>query len=153
MLATALCSAPALAQAPLPASQGQLVYLPVYSHILYGDITHAGKPQALLLSAQVSIRNADPASPIRVTSAQYYDGAGRRLKEFAAKPVTVPPLGAHEFYVPKSDSSGGAGASVLVRWQSDRPVNPPVVEAVHAEVAGTRALSFVTNGRTISDGK
>jgi hypothetical protein len=153
MLCGALLAIPAFAQAPLPPVQGQLLHLPIYSHILYGDITSAGKPQELLLSAQISIRNADPASPIRVTSVQYYDGTGKRLKEFAPKPVVVPPLGAHEFYVPKSDSSGGTGASMLVRWQSDKPVNPPVVEAIHAEVAGTRALAFVTTGRPIADGK
>ena len=153
LLCGALLAAPAFAQAPLPPTQGQLLYLPIYSHILYGDITNAGKPQELLLSAQISIRNADPSSPLRVTSVQYYDGTGKRLKEFAAKPVTVPPLGAHEFYVPKSDSSGGTGASMVVRWQSDKPVNPPVVEAVHAEVSGTRGLSFVTAARPIADGK
>lgn len=153
MLCAALLAAPAFAQAPLPPVQGQLLYLPIYSHILYGDITSAGKPQELLLSAQISIRNADPSSAIRVTSVQYYDGTGKRLKEFATKPVVVPPLGAHEFYVPKSDSSGGTGASMLVRWQSEKAVNPPVVEAIHAEVAGTRALAFVTTGRPIADGK
>ena len=153
LLATALCSASAFAQAPLPASQGQLVYLPIYSHILYGDITSSGKPQELLLSAQISVRNADPSTPIRITSVQYFDGGGKRLKEFAPKPVTVPPLGAQEFYVPKSDSSGGTGASMLLRWQAGRPVNPPVVEAVHAEVAGTRGLAFVTTGRPIADHK
>ena len=153
VLCCALHLLPAAAQAPLPPSQGQLLYLPVYSHILHGDITSAGKPMALLLSAQISIRNADPSSPIRVTLVQYYDGTGRRLKEFAVRPVLVPPLGAHEFYVPKSDSSGGTGASMLVRWQSDKPVNPPVVEAVHAEVAGTRGLAFVTTGRPIADTK
>ena len=151
VLCCALHLPPAAAQAPLPPSQGQLLYLPIYSHILHGDITSAGKPMELLLSAQISIRNADPSSPIRVTSVQYYDGTGRRLKEFAARPVVVPPLGAQEFYVPKSDSSGGTGASMLVRWQSDKPVNPPVVEAVHAEVAGTRGLAFVTTGRPIAD--
>ncbi len=152
-LCCALLAASASAQPPLPPSQGQLVYLPIYSHILYGDITSSGKPQELLLSAQISVRNADPSSAIRITSVQYFDGGGKRLKEFAPRPVTVPPLGAQEFYVPKSDSSGGTGASMLVRWQSDKPVNPPVVEAVHAEVAGTRGLSFVTTGRPIADPK
>ena len=153
LLCCVLLAVPAFAQAPLPPSQGQVLYLPIYSHILYGDITSAGKPMELLLSVQISVRNADPSSPIRVPSVQYFDGTGTRLTEFAAKPVMVPPLGAHEFYVPKSDSSGGTGASMVVRWQSDKPVNPPVVEAVHAEVAGTRGLSFVTTARPIADGK
>ena len=153
MLCGALLAAPAFAQAPLPQAQGQLLHLPIYSHILHGDITSAGKPQELLLSVQITFRNTDLANPIRITSVQYFDGAGKRLKEFAAKPVVVAPLGAHEFYVPKSDSSGGTGASMLVRWQSDKPVNVPVIEAVHAEVAGTRGLSFVTTARPIADGK
>lgn len=143
----------ASAQAPWPPSQGQLLHLPVYSHILHGDVTTAGRPMQLLLSAQISIRNTDLSAPIRVVSVQYFDGSGKRLKEFVPSPVTVPPLGAHEFHVPKSDTSGGTGASALVRWQADTPVNPPVVEAVHAEVAGTRALSFITTGRPVAESR
>ena len=58
-------------------------------------------------------------------------------------------MGTHELYIPKSDSAGGSGANFLIAWQSDAPVNPPIVEAIHAEVLGTRALAFATTARVI----
>ncbi len=36
-------------------SKGQLIYVPIYSHIYYGD-----REKALLLTATLSIRNIDP---------------------------------------------------------------------------------------------
>jgi len=134
-------------------SKGQTLYLPVYSHIWFGDLDSRGKPSMLLVSVLVSIRNTDPVRPIRVMSAQYYDTLGKRLTEYVTTPATVNPLGTHELYIPKSDSAGGSGANFLISWQSDMPASPPMVEAIHAEVLGTRALAFTTSARPIDDQK
>ncbi|MBI2315807.1 MAG: DUF3124 domain-containing protein [Betaproteobacteria bacterium] len=130
-------------------STGQVLYLPIYSHIAYGDPDRKDAPRTLLLSALVSIRNTDPDRPIRVTSAQYYDTDGRKLKQFVPAPVTIRPMGTYEVFIAKSDSAGGSGANFLISWSAEAPANPPMVEAVHAEVLGTRSLAFVTSARPI----
>ncbi|MBI4290987.1 MAG: DUF3124 domain-containing protein [Betaproteobacteria bacterium] len=142
-------SAPSFGQSAPPLSTGQTLYLPIYSHIWYGDPGRDDAPRMLLLSALVSIRNTDPHQGIRVTSAQYYDTDGRKLRQFLPAPVTIRPLGTHEVFIPKSDSAGGSGANFLISWDAGSPANPPIVEAVHAEVLGTRSLAFTTSARPI----
>ena len=71
-----LASSLAVAQAIPEKSKGQLLYLPIYSHIWFGDLDAKGKPGTLMVSALVSIRNVSPSGSIRVTSAQYYDTGG-----------------------------------------------------------------------------
>jgi len=140
----------AFGQAAAPElSPGQMLYLPIYSHIWYGDPGGKNKPRMLLLSALISIRNTDPKLPIRVTSAQYFDTAGRKLKQYLAASVMLEALATHELFIPKSDSAGGSGANFLISWESATPVNPPLVQAVHAEILGTRALAFTTTARPI----
>ncbi|MEW5770917.1 MAG: DUF3124 domain-containing protein [Pseudomonadota bacterium] len=138
------------ARADAPAlATGQTLYLPIYSHLLYGNVTVRGKPSQYPLSALVSLRNTDPAQPIRILSARYYDTAGKLLREYFATPRVLPPLGTLELFVERDDLSGGSGANFLVVWQADRPVNPPIVEAVHADISGNRTLSFVTTARPL----
>ena len=142
-------SAESFGQTAPALSTGQVVYLPIYSHILYGDPSWQNEPKTLLLSALVSIRNVDPNQAIRVTSAQYYDTDGRKLKQFVPTAVTIKPLGTHELFIPRSDSAGGSGANFLISWDAAGPANPPIVEAVHSEVLGTRSLAFITSARPI----
>lgn len=144
----ALACGAAYAQAPARAS-GQLLYLPVYSHILYGEVEQSGVPAKTLVSVLVSVRNTDPAKAIRVTSAQYYDTTGKRIKEYVAAPRSIAPLGTLELYVPTSDDSGGSGANFLIAWKADGSVSPPVVEAVHANLTVGRSVVFITSARVI----
>ena len=152
LLPLVLCclSAFASAQEILPLSAGQSIYLPVYSHLYHGDVNpRTGKPSETLVSTHVSIRNTDPATGMRVISARYYDTGGKLLREFLPKPQTIVPMGTHELYVPRSDSSGGSGANFVIDWSADKPINPPLVEALHADIREARTLLFVTTGRPI----
>lgn len=54
-------STAAIAQEARPLSKGQTVYLPIYSHMLYGNLGKRGVASSVLLSALVSIRNTDPS--------------------------------------------------------------------------------------------
>lgn len=139
----------ALAQEPLALSRGQTVYVPVYSEVLHGDLDRQKRPARQFLSALVSVRNTDSRSALRVTSARYFDSNGKMLREFVAAPRTVPPLGALDLFVERRESEGGSGASFLIKWQSDAPVNPPFVEAVHVDLQSLRPLSFTTFGRPV----
>jgi hypothetical protein len=51
--------------------------------------------------------------------------------------------------VPRSDSSGGSGANFIIDWTAEKPINPPIVEALHADIREARTLLFVTTARPI----
>jgi hypothetical protein len=140
----------AAAQDAPPRSAGQSLYLPIYSHLYHGDVNpRTGKPSETLVSTHVSIRNTDPALAVTIVSARYYNTDGKLLREFLAKPQAIPPLGTFELYVPRSDSSGGSGANFIIDWIAERPTNPPLVEALHADIREARTLLFVTTARPI----
>lgn len=131
-------------------SSGQAIYLPVYSHLYHGEVNpKTGKPSETLVSTHVSIRSTDSRTPILVKSARYYDTDGRLLREFVPVAKTVPPLGTYELFLSRSDVSGGSGANFIIEWSAERPVNPPLVEALHADIREARTLLFVTTGRPV----
>ncbi len=140
----------AAAQEMLPPSAGQSVYLPIYSHLYHGDVNpRTGKPSETLVSTHISIRNTDPGAGMKIVSARYYNTGGKLLREFLPKQQSIPPLGTYELYVPRSDSSGGSGANFVIDWVADKPINPPLVEALHADIREARTLLFITSGRPI----
>jgi Protein of unknown function (DUF3124) len=148
----ALMAAAALApaqEAP-PLSSGQALYLPIYSHLYHGEVNpKTGKPSETLVSTHVSIRNTDMKTAMKITSARYYNTDGKLLREYLPAPRTIPPLGTFELFVPRSDSSGGSGANFIIDWTAERPINAPLVEALHADIREARTLLFVTTGRPI----
>lgn len=137
------------AQAASALSTGQTLYLPIYSHLYHGDLDSSGKPAEELLSAHVSIRNTDTRGILKVSSARYFDTDGKMLKEYIPTPRSVAPMGTLELFVPYRDVSGGSGANFVITWSADVAINPPLVEAVHAEVRASRGLVFVTSARPI----
>ena len=153
LFAAGLClfSALAGAQGVLPVrASGQTLYLPVYSHIWHGEMDSKGKAAKTLVSVLVSVRNIDPVRPLRVTSAQYFDTEGKRIKEYLAAPRVIPPMGTYELYVPTSDDSGGSGANFLITWKADGSINAPVVEGLHANLPVGRSIVFLTQARVIA---
>jgi hypothetical protein len=149
LLATAALAA---AQDAPPLSAGQALYLPIYSHLYHGEVNpRTGKPSETLVSTHVSIRNTDMKTALKITSARYYNTDGKLLREYLPAPRTIPPLGTHELFVPRSDSSGGSGANFIIDWSAERPINAPLVEALHADIREARTLLFVTTGRPIQN--
>lgn len=148
-LALALAAAPASAQQEQPLSTGQTLYLPVYSHLYHGDLDKTGKPGYTSVSVHVSIRNTDPKTPIKVLSARYFDTQGKPVREFVTAAQTLPPLGTLELFVPRADMAGGSGANFLIAWSAEAPANPPLVEALHADIREARTLVFSTSARPI----
>ena len=130
-------------------SSGQRLYLPIYSHIWHGDVDSTGQPMKTLLSISVSIRNTDPVRSIHVTSAQYYDTDGKRLRDYLRSPKTIGPMGTYEIFVPRSDDTGGSGANFVISWKSDAPASPPIVEGVHVNLPAGRSFAFTTTARPI----
>lgn len=127
----------------------QLLYLPIYSHIYYGDLDRNGQPRSRLLSVHVSIRNTDPRNSIKVMYARYYDTGGKLLKDFLTAPRTIPPLGTAELFIPRSDASGGSGANFVIAWKADGAASAPLAEAVHTEFEVGRNLIFTTQAQPV----
>lgn len=130
-------------------SKGQVLYLPIYSHVWHGDLKERGQPLKSPFSALVSIRNTDLKNSIRVLSARYFDTGGKLLHEYLAAPKTISPMGTYELYVERKEAAGGSGANFVISWEAAKPTNLPVVEAVHADIQGSHTLSFVTVARPI----
>jgi len=146
-LAALLTSGAGYAQEAL--SAGQTLYLPIYSHLYHGDLDRSGKPGETLTSAHISIRNTDSNTGLRITSARYYDTNGKLLKEYVPAPRNIPPLGTLELFVPHTDVSGGSGANFIITWSADSPINPVLVEALHADIRASRSVVFITTGKVL----
>lgn len=141
----------ALAQEARQLVKGQTLYLPIYSHMLYGNLGKSGKASYVLLSALVSIRNTDSKRPLRVLTAKYFDTHGKLLGERVPAPVIVPPLGTLELFVELNDASGGSGANFIIKWEAEQPINPPLVESLHANMDGGKAVIFTTQSVPLAD--
>lgn len=139
---------PAQAAPEAELSKGQLVYVPVYSHVYHGDYE-----SKLLLTGILSIRNTDPAHPITITKADYYDSEGKLVKSYVTAPVTLKPMASTRFIVKESDAGGGSGANFLVQWQADAEVNEPLMEGVMIGTAGQQGISFTSRGLAIKPHK
>ena len=149
LLFLAACCA-ARAQDARSPSLGQTIYLPIYSSMLFGNLSRGGVPSRVLLSAMVSIRNTDTSRAVRLLSVRYIDSTGKLLREYLQEPATIEPLSTREYFVELHDDSGGAGANFLVRWEADTPTSPPLLEAIHANLDSARGVVFITQGIMVS---
>ncbi len=124
--------------------EGQTIYVPIYSHVFYGD-----RVAPFNLSANLSIRNTDPSRSIMIFSVKYYDSYGKFVKSYLKEPVLINPLSSIRYYVKESDKSGGSGACFVVKWRAEEKVNAPIVEGVMLETAAGQGLSFISRGKPI----
>ncbi len=144
LLASCLLLSPVQADEARALSRGQDLYLPIYSHMVYGNRNRTGALPKALLSALVSIRNTDPKRALRLLSARYYDTDGKFLRDYLSAPVIIGPFGTSELFVDLHDESGGSGANFLIRWEAESPMNPPLVEAIHANMDSGKAVIVTT---------
>jgi hypothetical protein len=135
------------AQAAAPEqSEGQTVYVPVYSQVFFGD-----KARTFDLSATLNIRNIDVRGAIQVTKVGYYNENGKHVRDFVDKPVVLQPWTSTRFFIKESDNTGGANAFFIVIWQADSPVLPPIIESVMIGAMGQQGVSFLTRGTAIDE--
>lgn len=125
-------------------SDGQAVYVPVYSHIYTGS-----REKPFSLTVTLSIRNIDPKHPVEITVVDYYETQGRFLKNFLDRPIVLKPLESIRYIIPENDKTGGSGANFIVEWQSGQPVNPPLVESIMIGTQTQQGISFTSRGRVI----
>jgi len=126
-------------------SNGQYLYLPIYAFIQYGDLDNSGAARQLPVSSLVSIHNTDLDKPLRVLSARYYSTEGKFLRNFVSSPRILKPMETLEFLVQRRDVVGGSGANFVIQWESEVPVSPPLVQALHIELQTNRSIVFTTD--------
>ena len=136
----------AQAASPSLKSEGQTLYVPVYSHIYSGD-----RERPIYLAATVSIRNTDPTHAIRLLRVDYFDGEGKRVRRYIEKPVELGPLASTRYIVGESDKAGGSGANFIVQWEAASPVSPPVTEGIMISTASQLGISFTSRGQIIPE--
>lgn len=145
-LAGCILTTPA-SQAETPTTlRGQLLYVPVYSEVPFGD-----KGLNLNLTATLSLRNTDRAQTIAIKRVEYYSEAGALVRSYLKQPLTLKPMAATDIVVKESDRSGGISASFLVEWDSAAPVSPPMVEAVMVNSTYNQGIAFSSPSRTLQE--
>lgn len=132
--------------ADLQIVSGQTVFVPAYPEIFYDDST-----RTIALTTTLAIHNTDPDHEIVIRSVRYYDTDGALVREFIESPVSLNPLATTGFVVPADDSVGGWGANFLIEWGAESPVYEPVIEAIMINTSGALGLSFVSEGRVVSE--
>ena len=125
-------------------SRGQTIYVPAYSHIYSGN-----RESPFLLTVTLSIRNIDLNHQIKLTVADYYKTQGDRLKKYIDQPQILKPLESIRYVIPEKDKKGGSGANFIVEWESEKPVNPPIVESIMIGTQSGQGLSFTSRGSVI----
>jgi hypothetical protein len=127
-------------------SRGESVYVPIYSNVYAGP-----KASPFLLSAMLSIRNTDPKNEITILKADYYDSNGKMIEGYMKSPVKLLPLASTFVHIKERDTRGGPGASFLVKWQSEKWINRPIIEGVMLGIVSGRGVSFICPGQILVD--
>ncbi|TVQ13368.1 MAG: DUF3124 domain-containing protein [Leptolyngbya sp. DLM2.Bin27] len=135
-----------LAATPVPAIQGQTLYVPVYTEIFDSEAN-----RTFQLTVTLSLRNSDRSQPIVMTTLDYYNSGGDRVVTYLDVPIQLDPLASTEIVVYRTDSSGGVGANFIVEWQATAPVSDPIVEAIMISTASQQGMSFVSPARPIAE--
>lgn len=125
---------------------GQLLYVPVYSEVPFGN-----RELTLNLTATLSIRNTDRRQTITLRRVDYYSAAGALIRSYLTQPRELKPLAATEFVVKEADRSGGISATFLVDWDSPAAVSAPLVEAVMVNSTYNQGVAFSSSARVLEE--
>lgn len=128
-------------------SKGQLIYVPVYSEIPFGE-----GHRTLNLAATLSVRNIDPKRDLIVNKVEYHDSHGALVRSYLQQPQKVRPMAAAEFLVKESDRTGAISASFIVEWSAETEIVEPIVESVMIGTASGQGISFIGQGRVVGPG-
>jgi len=138
-----LCRA---ASSEIRLSKGQTVYVPAYSNVFTGP-----RKLPFQLATSLSIRNTDPSASLQITAIDYFDTNGKLVRRYLEKPLGLGPLASTLVHIEEKDTSGGFGANFIVKWNSDRVINSPIIECVMIGATSGQGISFVSSGQEIKE--
>lgn len=116
-------------------------YLSVYSSI-YSLTEH----KTHNLTATISLRNVNEVDSIYITSANYFDTHGKKLRNYIVNDIFIAPMETVEIVIDEHDAEGGTGANFLFTWAKKKASHKPYFEAVMISTSGQQGLSFSTQG-------
>lgn len=129
-------------------SNGSTIYVPVYRTFYQ---SYGSTKDAYGLTSTVCLHNTDPKHAIVVHAVDHYDSNGKLLNKFLFEPITVKPWTSKEITIQPSAQPEDFGANLIVRWKSDQPANPPLVEVLMVGQVLSRGVSFLTRGQEIKE--
>lgn len=127
-------------------SSGQTVYAPVYSHIYIGN-----NERMFDLAVTLSIRNTSMTEALTVTTVDYYNTEGKKIRTYLKEAITVQPLSSLRYVIAEEDRTGGSGGKFIVTWKADKQVNEPIIETVMIGSRGQQGISFTSRGVVIQE--
>lgn len=127
-------------------ARGQVLYVPVYSHIF-----QRSEDREFALAATLSIRNPNPSASIQIREVDYFDSEGTLLRSYLDGRRKLGPLASTYVVIEEGDRSGGVGANFIVEWGASDPVVPLVVETVMISTANTQGISFTSSARVLQE--
>ena len=119
-------------------------YVPAYSHI------YLSKNKTASLGITLSIRNVDSSQKIYISQVEYYDTQGKLTDTLTSGLFALEPMATVSYVIDQHDMRGGVGANFIVRWAVEKPIYPPIIEAIMAGNAGTQSYSFSSRGENVS---
>ena len=138
------CHLSLYAENPVRLSDGETVYVSIYSNVYSGP-----REKPFQLAAMLNIRNTDQKYAITILKVDYYDNHGKLIDQYIEKSFSLEPLGFKHFYIKEYDKRGGPGANFIVKWKAEQEVNQPIIESIMLGLAGGQGLSFTCNGQII----
>ncbi len=124
--------------------EGEIIYVPIYSSVYFKDSTSLYN-----LTATLNVRNVDRTGDLYLQEIDYYNSKGELVKKFLSKNLKVKPMETFDIVIAENDTTGGTGASFIVKWVSKSNIQSPIVEAVMISTRQGVGLSFITNGKVI----
>lgn len=149
LLAGLLLSPHPLAHAAEPAaigrSQGQRLYVPIYSSAPYLE------GQILNFAVTVSFRNTDAGQAIAVEDIRYFGTDGTPHGNPLGEVGTLAPMASAQLTIPQSAMAGDVGANLIVEWRAPVPVTPPLIEAVMLGSSRAQGFSFTSRAVVLEE--
>jgi len=130
---------------PLELVRSQTLYVPAYSHIYIRDAA-----RTMNLATTLSIRNTSRTDSLTLTTIDYYDSEGQKVRSYLDRTRELGPLSSTHVVVDEGDLRGGVGANFIVQWRAAAPVSPPIVEAIMITTQSTQGISFRSTARVLS---
>ncbi len=128
-------------------STGGTIYVPIYRVFYYG---YSSSKDGYGLTITTCLRNTDPKQTIVISAIDHYDSNGKLVKNLLSVPITCKPWSSKEISI-LPDGTEDYGASLIVRWKSEQPANPPLAEVMMVGQVLNRGASFLTQGQEIKE--
>ncbi len=129
-------------------STGSTIYVPIYRTFYH---SYGSSKDVYGLTSTACFRNTDPKQTIVIYAIEYYDANGKLAKKLLFEPITIKPLGSKDISILPTTQSEDISANLIVRWKSDQPANPPLVEVLMVGQVLNRGVSFLTQGIEIKE--